>query len=65
MKRQVWLLTTGSGFDGDEWGVLSIHATSDGAKLAKTAYEAKEHRRGDGSIYYYEANEIEEWPLED
>ena len=65
MKRSVWLLTTGSSFDGGEWQVFSIHATQDGAKLAKAAYETEEHRRADGSIYHYEANEIEEWPLED
>ena len=60
--EKVWLLTEGSGSDGDEWGVISIHATKEGAILAKEKYE-KNHRRADGSVYHYDAN-IEEWELE-
>ncbi len=58
----VWLLTTGSGFDGDEWGVISIHATEEGAKEAKAKHESP-RIRPDGSTYFFEAN-IEQWSLE-
>lgn len=57
----VWLLTTGSGFDGDEWGVESIHKTYEGALVAKKEYE-KPRTRKDGSTYFFEA-QIEEWKL--
>lgn len=57
----VWLLTTGSGADGDEWHVESIHATERGAAAALAAYQAPQ-TRPDGSKYIRDAH-IEEWPL--
>lgn len=62
-KKKVWMVTTGTGQDGDEWNVQSVHATVDGANLAKAEYE-KPQKRSDGSSYVLEAT-IEEWPLED
>jgi len=59
---KVFLLTTGSGFDGDEWYVQSIHATMALAVAAKERYEAPRYRR-DGSSYTSEAT-IEEWDVE-
>lgn len=62
-KKNVWMVTTGTGEDGDEWKVESVHATADGAERAKADYE-KPRKRHDGSTYVLEAN-VEEWPLED
>ena len=59
----VWLVTSGSGSDGDEWDVVSIHATPEGAEAAKQAYEAPRPRL-DGSTYSLRA-QIEEWELLD
>ena len=59
---KVYLLTTGSGDDGDEWRVLSIHATRKLAERAKEGYEML-RVRGDGSTYSFDAA-IEEWPVE-
>lgn len=63
MKKTVWLLTTGTGADGDEWQVESIHTTAAGAEKAKAEYE-KPRKRADGSVYAMDST-IEEWPLED
>jgi len=65
MKSKVWLLTDGDGSDGSEWGVISIHSTEEGARQAKERYESEEHKRTDGSIYHFYANDIEEWTLEE
>lgn len=62
-KPTVFLLTTGDGSDGDEWGVKSIHSTEAGALAAKARYESPV-RRPDGSTYKREA-QIEPWVLED
>ena len=59
----VWLLTTGTGADGDEWKVESIHATEAGAEKAKAKYQQPQ-KRADGSEYIRDAD-IEEWPLKD
>jgi len=37
---KIYLVTTGSGADGDEWSVISIHRTKEGAERAEAAYEA-------------------------
>lgn len=55
----VWLLTSGTGADGDEWQVHSIHASEEGAVRAKAEYE-KLRTRPDGSTYSFAAN-IEKW----
>jgi len=59
----VFILTTGSGSDGDEWDVISLHATRKSAELAKNKYEAP-RPRNDGSTYSFDA-QIEEWKVED
>lgn len=61
--KKVWLLTTGSGADGDGWLVQSIHISEDSAIKAKTEYE-KPKTRDDGSTYFFEA-EVEEWDVLD
>jgi len=61
--KTVWLLTTGTGNDGDEWQVESIHATETGANMAKAEYQ-KPQKDIYGNDYIREAN-IEEWPLEE
>jgi hypothetical protein len=61
--RTVFLLTIGDGSDGDEWGLLSIHATNDSALKAKEQYESPRYHK-DGTIYYYCCN-IEEWDVEE
>ena len=60
---KIYLLTTGSGADGDEWNVLSVHRTKEGADRAKAIYEAPQERR-DGSTYNYDAA-VEEWDVEE
>lgn len=57
----IWLLTVGTGDDGDEWDVISIHKTEEGAKKAKKEYE-KPRERPDGSFYTFNAN-IEKWDI--
>ena len=57
----VYLLTTGSGFDGDEWGVEGIYSTRSLAEIAKDWYERPRLRK-DGSTYTFEA-QIEEWEV--
>ena len=57
----VFLLTTGDGSDGDEWRVISVHATEEGANKAKAEYEAP-RPRPDGSTYRLDAN-VEAWEL--
>ena len=61
--KKVWLLTTGSGADGDEWNVESIHATEESARKAKEQHEQPKTRK-DGSTYFFEAS-IEEWDVID
>lgn len=61
--RKVFLLTAGSGEDGDEWEIISIHMTKNGAKRAKRSY-SRPRKRPDGSLYSYDA-EVEEWEVED
>lgn len=58
---KVYLLTTGTGHDGDEWNVESIHRSKEGAERAKEEYE-KPRRRQDGSTYRLES-QVEEWEL--
>ena len=59
---KVWLLTTGDGSDGNEWGVNSIHSTKELAEKAKKEFE-RPRSRGDGSTYTFDA-EIEEWVVD-
>ena len=62
MKAQVWLLTSGDGSDGNEWGLISIHSSEELALLAKAKYEAPRSRYY-SSTYCLEAN-IEEWSVD-
>jgi hypothetical protein len=55
---KVWLLTTGSGKDGDEWHLESVHDSERSAKIAKAKYEEPRYRK-DGSLYKLDA-QIEE-----
>lgn len=61
LQKKVWLLTTGSGADGDEWNVQDIYSTYEGALAGKTEYEQPRYRN-DKSTYHYDAN-IEEWEI--
>lgn len=61
-KQSIFLLTHGDGSDGDEWQVISIHATRTGAERAKINYESP-RVRVDGSTYTFDAK-IEEWKVE-
>lgn len=61
--RTVYLLTTGSGDDGDEWHVESIHDSREGAEAAKAEWE-KPVSRGDGTSYCRQAC-VEEWPMQE
>ena len=63
MGNKVFLLTIGDGIDGDEWSVLSIHRTKEGAELAEKEYEAPRERR-DGSTYNFNA-QVEEWDVKE
>lgn len=60
---KVFFLTTGSGGDGDEWGVISVHSTLELATIAKNRYSAPIMRR-DGSTYSREST-IEEWVVDE
>lgn len=59
--ERVYLVTSGDGSDGNEWGLISIHRTKEGAELAKKRHEAPVERR-DGSVYVNNA-EVEEWNI--
>jgi hypothetical protein len=61
MRAMVYLLTNGDGSDGNEWSVLGIFTTRDKASAAKQAYEAAPISRPDGSHYFRNLNDIEEW----
>ena len=37
--ESVFLITKGDGMDGDEWQILSIHKSKEGAEAAKNKYE--------------------------
>lgn len=57
--NQVYLLTTGSRANGDDWSLVSIHRTREGAETARQIYE-KPIQRKDGSLYSLKM-EIEPW----
>ena len=59
--KKVYLVTTGTGQDGDEWGLISVHSTKEGALYHEQFYE-RDRYRPDGSTYNYEAD-IEEWEV--
>jgi len=63
MQKFVWLLTSGTGEDGDEWYVISIHRTREGAQKAKQGYK-KSKRRTNGTSYSFDSN-IEKWEIND
>jgi len=63
--KSVWLLTIGDGSDGNEWDVISIHSTKEGAESAKAHHESLIHTRMDGSIYHIFLNPVEEWPIDE
>jgi len=59
--KKVYLLTYGDGSDGDEWGVISIHATRESAweKRSLEGWGVNVNGRG-----YDRGWEIEEWDVE-
>jgi hypothetical protein len=59
---KVYLLLSGENSPGDQIYIESIHSTREGAMLAKAEYEAIEHKRWDGTVYYEKAY-IEEHDL--
>ncbi len=59
--QYVWLLTTGDGSDGNEWGLEDIFLTEESALAAKAVYETP-RARGDGSSYNFSAN-VEKWEV--
>jgi hypothetical protein len=63
--EKVYLLTAGSGDDGDEWSLISIHRTKEGAEEAKKDYEKVRYsnKPGHNYTYHFEANDIEEWEV--
>ncbi len=60
--KYVFLLVTGSGADGDEWNVESIHSTYELATIAQEQYQRLRYRK-DGSSYSFDA-EIEKWSVD-
>lgn len=58
----VWLLTTGTGADGDEWSVKSIHATPESAERALARYQTPQKRTND-STYVRDAT-VEKWEVD-
>lgn len=62
-NNRVFLVTSGSGEDGDEWFVHSIHSTSEFAENAKNYYN-RERKNLDGTTYHYDAV-VEEWPIDE
>ena len=63
LLTKVYLLTNGTGEDGNEWDVNSIHATKPGAEKAKEYYERKQYR--DNGSWYCHESQIEEWDVEE
>lgn len=61
----VWVVTSGSGDDGDEWRVEGIYPKEQLAIDAKARYEAPRQRSWDGSFYSQEVDDIIEWRFDD
>jgi hypothetical protein len=60
---KVFLLTTGDGSPGNEWGVESIHSARELAEAALAKYQQPITRPWDGSTYIRDA-QIEEWEVD-
>lgn len=58
-----YLVTRGSGEDGDEWHVLGIYSTREKADRAKVDLDTEKHMRPDGSHYFLPTNDVEDWAL--
>ena len=63
LKNNIYLLTNGTGEDGDEWSVVSVHATEESAKQAKVKYEQPRPCSGRDETYTLDAN-IEVWEVQ-
>jgi hypothetical protein len=59
----VFLLTSGDGSPGDEWGVISIHSSRELAEAAQAKYSEPQKRPWDDTTYIRNS-EIEEWELD-
>ena len=62
MKKYVYLLTTGDGSDGDEWGIQSIHSTEELALVAQKQYEPAINIYGKP---YKRESQIEKWEVDE
>jgi len=62
METKVWLLTTGTGQDGDEWSVEGIYSTKEKAELAKKRFQVPPNSV-DG-YEYVDDYEVEEWDVD-
>ena len=63
MNKKVFLLTTGDGSDGNEWGVISIHSTRELAEIAQAKYSEPQKNIYGGT--YIRDSEIEEWSVDE
>ena len=63
MCNTVFLLTTGDGSDGNEWGVQSIHSSRESAEAAQVKY-SRPMETVYGSMYVRES-QIEEWAVDE
>jgi hypothetical protein len=59
----VWVLSKGSGEDGDEWALLGIYSSQENAIAARSIYE-RPRQRVDGSIYNFTSNDPYEFLLD-
>lgn len=62
-SKIVFLVTCGTGSEGDEWELLGVHATRESAEVQLNEYQ-KLRTRQDGSTYRY-LGQIEEWEPEE
>jgi hypothetical protein len=63
MSNTVFLLTSGDGSDGDEWGVISIHSSREFAETAQVKYSEPQKNIYGGT--YIRQSEIEEWAIDE
>jgi hypothetical protein len=59
----VFLLTSGDGSDGDEWGVISIHSCREFAEIEQKKYS--EPQKNIHGVTYIRESKIEEWSVDE
>jgi hypothetical protein len=57
----VWLLTEGTGMEGDAWGVLGVYETEEAAEDAKAVHMQPQSRH-DGTTYVRQCG-VEQWSI--